>query len=107
MYPRHISLGLSVFNGAKHKKYKLHRAAIKHTSNTYLSFNTGRDTKVKYLREKQQWQKKALHDKNYNIVRNPQIDKELTYARLTQEHLVPETIQDNVVPTRNIRKYDP
>ncbi|XP_031333846.1 uncharacterized protein LOC116163856 [Photinus pyralis] len=61
--------------------------------------------------KKEEWSRKTLHGKHYNIVQNPYIDQELTYKWLTMGQIYPETegfilaIQDNVIATRNYRKF--
>ena len=57
------------------------------------------------------WREKSLHGKHYKIVQDNNINKQLTYNWLKQGLVFPETegfilaIQDQVINTRNYRKY--
>nr|QVK45139.1 GST [Pagiophloeus tsushimanus] len=57
------------------------------------------------------WSKKTMHGRHYNTIQQPHVHKELSYAWLRKGELHPETegftlaIQDQVIATRNYRKY--
>ena len=96
------------------KEHPLHEAVVKADKKyTPLNLACQQEAQRTYTVEakKEQWARKELHGKHPNIMSAPGTNKELSYSWLQRGELFPETegtmiaIQDQVIATRNYRKY--
>lgn len=96
------------------KDTDLHRAIVKADRN-YTPLNLKADNisieEQTTQQKKEEWAQKKLHGKHCYNMANEQISREHSYTWLVKGQLYPETegftiaIQDQVIPTRNYRKY--
>lgn len=103
-------------NYFQNKTTSLHQAVVK-ADKQYTPLNLGQENLQEDThtftteQKKEKWSRKALHGNHYSIIQHSNIDKQLSYKWLTTGQLFPETegfvlaIQDNVIATRNYRKY--
>lgn len=96
------------------KDTALHRAVVKVDRNyTPLNLIDNQEIQSNHTieKKKESWAQKALHGKHPAIMLKENIVKHVSYSWLQKGELMPETegfllaIQDQVIPTRNYRKY--
>ena len=108
--------GLRQYFHTKQHESELHQAIVKaDKDHTPLNLSRTLEAHENSAQDKQKklsaWAQKTVHGRHYHELQQPHIDREASNAWLTQGNLFPETegfmiaIQDQVVCTRNYRKY--
>lgn len=108
--------GLRKYFHTKQSESIMHKAIVKADKNhTPLNLSRTLEAQETNTQNKQEklsaWAQKTIHGRHYHELEQPHIDKEASNAWLKQGDMFPETegfmiaIQDQVVGTRNYRKY--